>query len=482
MRCWPLLAVLLINGSFVVAQTKPAFIQHTVPSWSSPDAPIVVKADLNNDGTPDLVLCCDSNNNVWYQLATGTSTFFAPVLLGAAAFPGRGIAAGDFNNDGNDDVLVVDSSRRLTIYYNNGAGAFTPATYFSNANALQVAVADFNHDGNLDIAYTTNSVSPIQVFLALGDGKGGFSSPTVVYSAASDSLGWGLQVGDFDGDHNADLVFSITPCFRGGCNPSTIYVLYGTGAGSFEPSLFPNAAELNMTSADVNQDGRSDLAITTFCPEGSCETSVGALLGNSDRSFTEVVSVAPSADFNMLAVADLNGDLRNDLVDSYGINYTMGAYIALATSPSSWTKQMEVPLSNSGAANEFIVAADFNGDRKPDLAIYQAQSGMLQVLENSTQVGKYGTCAYPARGQGIHVCSPRLGGKPRSPVRFRAASNSFQPIRKTELWIDGVKITEQYRSWLDYSALLASGTHSVAIYVNNYDNDFQRTSFTITVK
>src|SRR5207253_3222607 len=108
-----------------------------------------------------------------------------------------------------------------------------------------------------------------------------------------------------------------------------------------------------------------------------------------------------------------------------------GAYLALATSSTSWSKQIEVPLSDTGAVSQLVFTGNFNTDRKPDVVVYQAESGLLQVMANTTQSGKYGTCAYPAAGQGIHVCSPGAGKTVASPVRFRTAATSFQPIRKT---------------------------------------------------
>ena len=79
------------------------------------------------------------------------------------------------------------------------------------------------------------------------------------------------------------------------------------------------------------------------------------------------------------------------------------------------------------------------------------------------------------------MCSPTSGSTVHSPVRITAAANSFQPIRKMELWIDGHKVKEQFRSWLDFTTPLVPGTHKVAVYSLGYDSDFQRQSFTITV-
>jgi hypothetical protein len=66
-------------------------------------------------------------------------------------------------------------------------------------------------------------------------------------------------------------------------------------------------------------------------------------------------------------------------------------------------------------------------------------------------------------------------------VRITAAANSFQPIRKMELWIDGHKIKEQFRSWLDFTTSLTHGMHKITVYSVGYDSDFQRQSLMISV-
>jgi hypothetical protein len=385
MRHFLLACLLIACVSLAGAQVRPTFIKRTFPSRSSNSSVAGITADLNGDTVPDLVLCCDTSGNAWYQLASGTGQFSAPVTIGAAAGFATLLASGDFNQDGKQDILLVDASRSITIYYNQGAGVFSPTTYFPNANALNVTVADFNHDGNLDIAYVPNAVSPVQVFVSLGDGKGGFSSPAPVYTVSSDTLAFNLVPGDFDGDGNADLAFNITPCFRGGCNPATIYALYGDGSGQFAAKAFPQETELNMVAADVNGDGITDLAVTTFCSVTVCPESIGALFGRPNRSFVEALTPTPGADINFLAVADLNGDGRKDLVDTYGSLETLGAYLALATTSNSWKAQVKIPLSNQGGTSQLPFAVDFNRDQKADVVIYQSETGVLQELLNTTQ-------------------------------------------------------------------------------------------------
>jgi len=485
--CAPLLLLLsLVNLSItptVQAQSVPTFNRETYASRTGDSSSVNfgAKADLNNDGVPDLVLCCDSSRNVWYQLSTGTGAFFAPVTLGPIFQFGLSIATGDFNKDGRTDIALAKPSGGITIHYNHGGGILTPTSYFAGPNIREVTVADFNHDNNLDIAFTPNKEGA-PILVALGDGNGHFANPTTVYTANTQFGAFDLVVGDFDGDHNADLGFIRQSCFRGGCNPSDVVILYGRGDGGFKAKTFPNNLILNAGSSfDVNQTGRSDLPIETSCSVIVCDESIGVLFGTGSRTLRESLTQPQHFDFLPLGVADMNGDLKNDLIDSYGVLNTNGSLLALATSSSSWNKHVEVPVSDSGESISAVVVGDFNRDRKPDVVLYSGTSGLIRELVNTTATGNYGACSYPHTGQGIHVCSPTSGSIRHSPVRFIAAANSFQPIRKVELWIDGNKIREQFRSWLDFTTSVTPGTHKVTIFANGYDDDFQRTSFLLTV-
>jgi hypothetical protein len=472
-------AFVVSNSSTTQAQTVPTFTVQTYPSRTN--ARFGVKADINNDGVPDLLLCCGPSGNVWYQLSDGAGAFLAPVTLGPIYQFGFSITTGDFNSDGRTDVAVPNPSGGITIHYNQGGGAFTTKNYFGGSNPREVVVADFNHDKNLDIAFTPNKQG-VPVLLALGDGKGNFTPPVSVYSSSAQASAFNLVAGDFDGDGNADLAFVLQSCFRGGCNTSDVVVLYGAGNGMFTSKTFPSSFYLfNISSFDVNRTGRSDLTFVTGCSVVSCGDSIGVLFGTASRNLTQKLIQPQHFDPNSLGVDDLNGDLQNDIIDSYGAGNTEGALFALATSASSWNTQIEYPVTTNGEGFSVVLVGDFNRDRKPDVVLYNPISGVIQELVNTTATGNYGSCSYPNTGQGIHVCSPTGGSTHHSPVRFIAAANSFQPIRKMELWIDGKKAKEQFRSWLDFTTALSLGTHKVGINAVGYDADFQHKSFTFTV-
>jgi hypothetical protein len=73
-----------------------------------------------------------------------------------------------------------------------------------------------------------------------------------------------------------------------------------------------------------------------------------------------------------------------------------------------------------------------------------------------------------------------------SPVRFRIGADFTSPLRKTEVWIDGVKVKESFNSYASYSFLdgrftLSNGPHRADIYSAAYDNRLQHQTINFNV-
>lgn len=132
------------------------------------------------------------------RLLAGVSTLaFLPSCLGQIAFNApvsvatgfkhlAGYAVADFNGDGKPDLVFTDNSdKRVVVYLNNGTGGFSaPVSTVLNVNFTVggIAAGDINEDGKQDLIVSAAGSVPAS-YILLGNGDGTFTANGTVPSS-----------------------------------------------------------------------------------------------------------------------------------------------------------------------------------------------------------------------------------------------------------------------------------------------------------
>ena len=234
----------------------------------------------------------------------------------------------------------------------HGDGTFqSPVTYGLTAGTpYGVAIADFNHDGKLDVAVVHAAINghDSDVVVMLGNGNGSLGSP-VAYPGGGDTI----LAADVDGDGRPDLVV-------GGGN---LGLLLGNGDGSFQPPVSLSAPEGALWQAavgDFNHDGRMDIVAAIFSLGSS---GIAVFLQNPDGTFSEQTYNSTSLHGVGVAVGDLNGDSKPDVI----LTSTVGpAWSFLGNGDGTFQSPIRVAVGSNTA---YPVLADFNHDGALDVAV-----------------------------------------------------------------------------------------------------------------
>jgi hypothetical protein len=256
----------------------------------------------------------------------------------------RGIATGDLDEDGFDDLAVATGSGdRVDVFVSGGDWRTPTRTSLDlGQGALAVRLGDMNDDGHLDLV-----TSGVNVYL--GDGAGGLSH----LGTYSDGL-HDLVLADLDGDGDLD----VATVSVGGQSTSVLHN-DGSGALSLADSEFTWFTEC-VDAGDVDGDGDIDLVIGT---DETTASDLKLLRNQGDGTFAAYEPYGAIAAVEHVRLADLDDD---DDLDVVLTDYLGTPWWFENDGSGNFDTQHEIDVGSFSA--DGLDVADLDGDGDVDLA------------------------------------------------------------------------------------------------------------------
>ncbi len=299
-----------------------------------------------------------------------------------------GLVIDDFDGDGKPDIVVMgyfmpafyaayrNTSVPGNIRFDKLVTAGTPFSY----QQQEILIADFNGDGKKDMLFY--EIDEFNVMINTSS-KGAISfDNTLLFQTLldNDQEFWALNTvgADLNADGKADIAFYTMD------NWDTLFTALNTGVGdqlSFaRPISLPFGTNGSRLFYDFNGDGKVDILYTG-------RDSIAIRINTSNNgiaSFSDPQNICSNSLGAIMAVTDINKDGKPDIATTIASTQTDSLHFLLNTSTSGNLSFVQSPGFAYGFDMNETRFVDIDGDGKLDIAGYEAGSRSYVIVKNTS--------------------------------------------------------------------------------------------------
>ena len=356
--------VLFVTGAALAQDRELSLHQHPFLTFDVAGhlTADVTLADLDGDGDLDVLT---ANGRHWAEpdfafLNVRGGRLVEAKPIGERLGASYTIQAGDLDNDGDIDVVVVRDILPVLVLANDGNAGFSliEEVAESGGPARSATLIDVDGDANLDLIIVTRRGADR---IYMGNGEGGFGSAVDLPGDGYGSTG--IDAEDFDADGDYDLVIAK----RDG---AASVLLKNHGDGKFQVFLLPGSEgdHRKAVFADMTGDGQADIILTSTTgrhllyvqsDDGTLtEPSEFGMVGDSVQAITaadidadgDIDLIAGADGDNLLYFNDGSGTFRRETLPSNANTY------GVVAGDMNGDGALDLVFANSGSANEVVLA------------------------------------------------------------------------------------------------------------------------------
>ena len=347
-------------------------------------------ADFDGDGLLDMAIISLTGE---FQVMIGNGSSFVPGQSVQINGLPIWMTGGDFDNDGDEDLVIVRNDVDETnVWLNDGSGTFQMAGTLAGAGtgALAVAVGDLNNDGMLDVAVSMPQA--LTVVVGFGDSLGGFLAQVPVTVSGTGSA-FNIAIGDSNRDQYDDLVVADPVTSRLVVFPGGLIAEFGSDVCE----LLVPGSPASVTFGDMTGDGLDDM-VTSAYSDNHYEVITNVLppvmpLGSSGRDLSfcdyESFRIDVPGDSGIASIGDVTGDGINDLVGCLG---GTASVCVIPGAPMGQISEMFLLDTTGLPLRPFI--GDFDKNNRDDLFVLSGYGSRVNLWLSSGEGRLAGARSY----------------------------------------------------------------------------------------